>query len=163
MIALDKKLSEICTFDMQSLSVFLYEVGFILQAKRVEKFYNKFLIQVKCRSGALVINLENCSRVKLTSIQNFCCNFVIFLKKNEFFIDNGKLLSNKVCKCTFLSFVWTKISIGYTRGKTFFKNLHVKKKTFQNMLIKTFFLLNIVRLNDLNLLCSFFILCFFKQ
>lgn len=63
----------------------------------------------------------------------FFCNFVIFLKKNEFFIDNGKLLSNKVCGCTFLSFVWTKISIGYTRGKTFFKNLHVKKHAYKNI------------------------------
>lgn len=128
MIALDKKLSEICTFDMQSLSVFLFEVGFILQAKRVEKFYNKFLIQVKCRSGALVINLENCSRVKLTSIQNFFCNFVIFLKKNEFFIDNGKLLSNKVCGCTFLSFVWTKFQLVTQGGKHFSKTCMLKKK-----------------------------------
>lgn len=37
------------------------------------------------------------------------------------------------------------------------------KKTFKNMLIKTFLLLNILRLNDLNLSCLFFILCFFNS
>lgn len=132
MIALDKKLSEICTFDMQSLSVFLFEVGFILQAKRVEKFYNmnKFLIQVKCRSGAFIINLENCSRVKLTfRISNFF--FVNF--RHQFEKQNCSMIMEIIaelqiiiCWCTFyLLFLWTKIRLH--KGENIFKNLNVKK------------------------------------
>lgn len=52
----------------------------------------------------------------------FFVNFVTILKKDEFFIDNGKLLSKIIMWVHFLSFEWTNIWL-YTRDKNNFQKL----------------------------------------
>lgn len=64
----------------------------------------------------------------------------------------------------FLSFFVDRNSV--TQGRKHFQKLECLKKSFKNMLIKKRFysLTVIVRLSNLNLLCSFFIIkCFFHQ